>query len=406
MTNSLEAMGPAGTDRQGAVPVLILGRGITVLGAMRCLGRHGAPLFVSHSAREGITTHSRWYRALAEAGPNELPEENLGSRLEQLSVRRMVLLPCSDQWALAVSRLKPELLGRFPSSVPSPDTLMQLVDKALFADVLMRMGLPHPKTVVLHVPSVLEGVPDDQLKGSFLKPNESANFPTFFGAKALRFVDRREALRLLENASAKGFTLMLQEFIPGPPNHHVFVEGFVDRRGRICGLFARRRIRMLPTEFGNSTSSVSIPLAEISGAVETMRRLLNGIGYRGVFSGELKFDERDSLFKLLEVNARPWWYVDFAARCGVDVCTMAYRDALGEDIEPVVNYRVGRLCVYTRPDLESWRTGGGSWATGGWSLLRSWVGAYRPIFSWDDPLPGLVGSYSWAKGWTTRGLGF
>jgi len=47
-----------------------------------------------------------------------------------------------------------------------------------------------------------------------------------------------------------------------------------------------------------------------------------------VFSAEFKFDERDGLFKILEVNARPWWYVDFAARCGVDVCRMAYRDAL------------------------------------------------------------------------------
>ncbi|MGA7993059.1 MAG: hypothetical protein WCC53_16650 [Thermoanaerobaculia bacterium] len=279
------------------------------------------------------------------------------------------------------------------------------MDKVSFANVLMEMGLPHPKTVVLRDPSALEGVADDQLKGSFLKPNQSANFPTFFGAKALRFLDRGEALRLLENASAKGFTLMLQEFIPGPPTHHVFVEGFVDRRGRICGLFARRRIRMLPREFGNSTSSVSIPLTEISDAVETMRRLLSGIGYRGVFSGELKFDERDGLFKLLEVNARPWWYVDFAARSGVDVCTMAYHDALGEDVEPVTSYPVGRHCIYARVDLESWRSESQP-RTGGWPLLRSWVGAYRPIFSWDDPLPGLMASYSWIKGWTTRGLGF
>jgi len=60
-----------------------------------------------------------------------------------------------------------------------------------------------------------------------------------------------------------------------------------------------------------------------------------------VFSAEFKFDERDGLFKLLEVNARPWWYVDFADRCGVDVCGMAFRDALGEEIEPVTGYKLG-----------------------------------------------------------------
>ena len=34
-------------------------------------------------------------------------------------------------------------------------------------------------------------------------------------------------------------------------------------------------------------------------------------------------------FKILEINARPWWYVELASRCGVDVCTMSYRDAFG-----------------------------------------------------------------------------
>ena len=61
------------------------------------------------------------------------------------------------------------------------------------------------------------------------------------------------------------------------------------------------------------------------------------------------------------MNARPWWYVDFAARCGIDVCDMAYRDALGGDVEPVTGYELGRRCVYPRLDLQSglaeWRKG-------------------------------------------------
>ena len=198
-----------------------------------------------------------------------------------------------------------------------------------------------------------------------------------------------------KDATAKGLKVMLQEFIPGPPTRHVFVEGFMDRHGRICGLLARRRIRMFPEEFGNSTCSVTIPLAEVSGAVETMHRLLSGIGYRGVFSAEFKLDERDALYKLLEVNARPWWYVDFAARCGVDVCGMAYRDALGEEVEPVTTYQVGRRCVYPHLDLQNRLGGRGARSMNGWSLLRSWIGAYQPFFSWADPVPGIVSLYSW-----------
>lgn len=387
---------PEGVDRRHAVPVLILGGGITALGAMRCLGRRGVPLYVAGS-RVGLITRSRWYRVLPEEGPNEFSEQDLGYRLEQLTIRRMVLLPCSDAWVMAVSQLKPELATRFSSSVAPPETLQQMVDKEFFAETLVRLGLPHPRTVVLRESGALEAVPEDQLQGCFLKPNQSTVFAQCYGVKALRFRDRAEALRLFKDASAKGIKVMLQEFIPGPPTRHVFVEGFVDRHGRICGLLARRRIRMFPDEFGNSTLSVSIPLAEVSGAVETMHRLLSVVWYRGVFSAEFKFDERDGLFKLLEVNARPWWYVDFAARCGVDVCGMAYRDALGREIEPVTSYQVGRRCVYPRLDLQNWLGDRGARALNGWSLLQSWIGAHQPFFSWEDPMPGIVGLYSWIK---------
>jgi D-aspartate ligase len=395
---------PDGGNRRHAVPVLILGRGLTALGAVRCLGRRGVPLYVT-GGRVGAITRSRWYRTLPEEGPNEFSEEDLGSRLESLTIRRMVLLPCSDTWAMAVSRLKPELATRFPSSVAPPGTLRQLVDKAIFSETLARFGLPHPRTVVLRDAGALEEIPANRLQDYFLKPNQSVAFAALYGAKALRFRDRADALRLLQDASAKGLTMMLQEFIPGPPTRHVFVEGFMDRRGRICGLLARRRMRMFPEEFGNSTCCVTIPLVEVSGAVETITRLLAGIGYRGVFSAEFKLDERDGLFKILEVNARSWWYVDFAARCGVDVCRMAYWDALGSEIEPVTTYQVGRRCIYPHLDLQSRLGENGKRALSGWSLLRSWLGAYQPTFSWEDPVPGIVDFFSLIReqGWRRFG---
>ena len=102
------------------------------------------------------------------------------------------------------------------------------------------------------------------------------------------------------------------------------------------------------------------------------------------------------------MNARPWWYVDFAARCGVDVCGMAYLDALGREIEPVTSYRVGRRCVYPRLDLQNRLGGRGALSMSGWSLLRSWIGAHQPFFSWEDPGPGIAGLYSWIKKETRR----
>jgi predicted ATP-grasp superfamily ATP-dependent carboligase len=172
----------------------------------------------------------------------------------------------------------------------------------------------------------------------------------------------------------------------------------MDRGGQIRALFARQRIRMFPLEFGNSTATVSIPLSRVEPAADALRRLLSGIGYRGVFSAEFKFDERDGLFKILEVNARPWWYVEFASNCGIDVCHMAYRDALGEPVNTVSEYRVGRKCVYPRRDLESRRAEPSeSDRVSVGSLLRFWAGADQLTLCSDDPLPGATELYNWGR---------
>jgi D-aspartate ligase len=115
------------------------------------------------------------------------------------------------------------------------------------------------------------------------------------------------------------------------------------------------------------------------------------VQYRGIFSAEFKRDERDGLFRLLEVNARPWWFVDFAVRCGVDVCRMAYDDALGREVPPVESYKVGASCIYpyydffaARPLVKAGQMNWGRW-------VSEVIPALQPVGCWDDPLPGLVG---------------
>lgn len=388
----------------GAVPALILGKGITALAALRCLGRRGVPLYVG-SDPGSLVVRSRWYRALPDEGRFEAANGNLAERLVSLPIDRMVLLPTSDRWALAVSRLPAEIAHRFPSTVAPTEILQKLVIKNLFACALDEHKVPHPRTVALRDLAAARAVPPEYFEDSFLKPTQSGPFAAVYGAKALRFRDRDDALRRIDEASARGFELMLQEFIPGPADRHYFVEGFIDRHGRLCGLLARRRIRMYPRDFGNSTSTETIPLSEVAGAAASLSRLLEGIGYRGVFSAEFKLDERDGQFKILEVNARPWWFVGFAAGCGMDVCEMAYRDSLGEEVTPVSSYAVGRRCIAPRLDLESglaeWRAG----RLGLTALFRSWMGADQLTLCRDDPKPSLDEILTWSRARLRRKLG-
>lgn len=368
-------------------PALILGSGITALGVQRVLGQAGIPYLTAHRT-DPLLTRSRWYRPLpGTGGPTD---GDLEGWLRTSGLERAVVFPCSDRWVVAAAALDPGLADRFPASVPSLDSIETLVDKGRFLTLLRELDVPHPWSRTLEDPSELDQVPDHLFRDAFLKPRDSQRFMARFGVKAFRVQGREDARRRLEELGAGDSAgLLIQDYVPGPPSNHYFLDGFVDRGGTLRSLFARQRLRMYPPDFGNSSFMKSIPLDRVEPAARHLRRLLEAAGHRGIFSAEFKLDERDGVFRILEVNARAWWYVEFAARCGVDVCSQAYADALGEPVPTVTEYRAGRRGVHPYYDYWAIRNErlAGRFSVADWA--RAWTGAFQPVFRWSDPGPAV-----------------
>jgi D-aspartate ligase len=364
----------------------VLGSGITMLGVLRALSMVDVDVLALPDA-DRLPRHSRWYRPGPEALAGVTPN-TLATALPKLPTPT-VLFPCSDEWALAIAALPPHIREDYPASVAPLEALEVLIDKTRFRATLERLGLPHPATRNLSCIAELDDVPDRLLSSSFLKPAHSQQFFAKFRVKAFRIASREEAQTRLASCLEGGFEMMLQEYIPGPPSNHYYIEGLVDRSGVMRAIFARRRLRMSPPDFGNSTLMVSVPLSQVGDGPDTLRSLFADLRYRGVFSAEFKRDERDGALKLIEVNARPWWYVEFASRCGVNVCELALRDALGEPVPTPSSYAVGRRCVFPYYDLEAVRADLAKGRVGLLGWARSWIGPYQPIFRWSDPAPVL-----------------
>jgi D-aspartate ligase len=375
-------MSKTGFSEPTTVPV-VLGVGPTALGVMRCLSRGGLRPFLV--ARSGdLAVLSRW------TGRRRLLLEEPGSAEDVLALPRrlradrVVVIPCTDEWTKIVSGLLPQetILG----SVASREIVDSLIDKLAFAETLARFDVPAPRTTPVRSDADLEGA----LEGTFLKPRQSQLFAQHYHRKAFTFENAAEAERGLGLMTEVGLDAVLQEYVPGPPTAHYFIDGFARSDGSIAALFARRRLRMYPLDFGNSTLMVSVPLDEVRQAADDLVRLLTGIGYRGVFSAEFKLDERDGVFKILEVNSRPWWFVEYASLCGVDVSVMAYRCALGLPVDDVRSYEVGVRGIFLPQDILAFRAlhRTGELSTIAW--LRSIAGAKATLFAWRDPLPGVA----------------
>jgi len=377
-------------DLQG-VPTVVLGRGPTGLGILRCLRLAGVPAYVACPTGDQVT-RSRWYRPT----PGPRPWDggigaNTYERLREMPLEKAMLIPGADDAALWLSDMpQSELCRRFLVSTSSRQTQEILQDKSRFAAFLQGTDIPHPPTFRISCAADIDAMPFDALDRVFIKPVNSQKFSDVVGVKGI-WVKRREDLHeLWQQLDGQGFRLMAQEYVPGSAADHYFVDGFRDAGGTLTGLFTRQRIRISPPDFGNSSYCRSIPLSDLPAPIKSMETLLAKLDYRGIFSAEFKRDSRDGSFRILEVNTRAWTYVEFAARCGVNVCEMAYQDALGLPITPASkNYLIGEGCVDLYRDLSSVWNQHALERGSLWQILSQWKRAHYHSFRLDDPKPGL-----------------
>jgi predicted ATP-grasp superfamily ATP-dependent carboligase len=371
------------------VPAIVLGKHITALGVLRTLARRGIETYVAEETTD-VITRSRWYRRPTVTVPETTDGAELADYLRGLDLSRAVLITCSDRWTQAVAALPPEMRAQFPASVAPRDVVDSFIDKERFRQLVDRVGIPAPRAIPIAGPGDLEGAPEELLRTAFLKPTDSQRYARRYGTKGWFVEGLAEAHAHVADAAAAGIRFMLQEWIPGDPSHTILLDGFVDRHGSIRGILARRRVRMDPPKLANTACSVTIPLAEVAGAVASARRLLAAVGYRGIFNAEFKLDDRDGTWKIIEVNPRAFWMVAHVAKCGLDLPWMSYLDALELPVPALRRYRLGRYGHYELPDAASIVRAVANGRRPDGSVLRTWLTGDHSMFWWSDPLPGLL----------------
>jgi predicted ATP-grasp superfamily ATP-dependent carboligase len=184
----------------------------------------------------------------------------------------------------------------------------------------------------------------------YIRPVQSLLFNQRFGKKGFVAQDADELRTYLDAVQQHQLKVMLQEIIPGPTRTLYHLRGYFDRRSQPIVLLASQKLRQ-PTMFSDNTALVSIPLTELADGVKLIVRYFQQIGYTGLFGADFKRDPRDGGVKLLEINARSQGGNYFGVACDANHVLAAYRDSLGEPVQPITQYRVGTYYLCLVPDL-------------------------------------------------------
>ena len=354
---------------------IVLGGGITGLGLIRNLSANGVDVYCVVD-RKSAASYSKLCKKIYNIASCQSNNRVLESFLNgvNLECNKAVIIPSTDLFSIGLSEIKGNLNSMYLPIVADKQVIKKLAIKSNFYASLSSYDLPYPVTYHPMTKSEAAGISDRVNYPVFLKPSETAFFQQAFNLKGFVANSKQELVYYYSLASNLNLDVVVQEIIPGPENSMYSLAGFFDRDYTPKALFACRRLRGWPPHFGVSSSIESVRVEDLSSVKDKLLSYLGDIGYYGIMEAEFKFDARDGLYKLIEINARSWWQNTLPTACGLNIVYSAFLDAIGIKSNYCEKYKTGVNWVNFELDLASLRESHGS--------ILEWVRCLRRAEAW------------------------
>lgn len=319
--------------------LIVDGQHGSALAVVRSLGRGGHECVVTAPELPAIASMSRYCRA---AHVLRVTDDTAASELCGLVRQHAIdiVIPVSDM-AMQV------LLQRFPDAnvagaevaAPRPAAYRTLCDKVTLMDCAEALGIPVPRSVVIHERGTAMSKAGDAIGyPCVVKPHHSV-VPVHGGPLQRLRVQHAgsssELARIQSSLPPEAYPVMVQERITGQ-GEGVFL---LSDGEALRASFAHKRLREFPPSGGASTYSESIAVDQE--LLELSFRLLKSTGWRGVAMVEFKRQTTTGLPYLMEVNGRFWGSLQLAVDAGIDFPCLLVEMLLGRPISAVNEYRIG-----------------------------------------------------------------
>lgn len=360
------------------------------LGIVRSLGRRGIEVVVVDD-EHSIGRYSRYAAGSYRFRDLRTDEQIVGALLsvaERRDVEGWVVYPTREETVAALSRHRGQLLEHF--RIPTPDWSVTRFawDKRNTYSRAAELNIPTPRTWRVSSEDELDTV--DGEPPYVIKPAIKEHFFYATKCKAWRANNRDELVRRFRAAAMLVGTeaVVVQELIPGDGHTQLAYCAMFKHDVPVASMLVNR-LRQHPVDFGRASTFVRT--VEFPDLEEMSIRFLRSIGYYGLVELEYKYDRRDGLTKLLDVNARTWGYHSLGQRAGIDFPYLLYADQIGLPIPLGVEARPGVAWIRLATDLPTaaaelvrrrldWR-----------AYLRSLrVFDVESVFTPDDLRPGVA----------------
>lgn len=300
--------------------VVVLGGHVQGLSLTRSLGKKGIPVIVIDK-ENCISRFSRYCLKFMYC-PDYFSEEFVLFLIylaKKEDLKKWILLPTNDHAVYSISKERKILSEYYNIITPNMEIINKIYDKKNLLNLSSSIGIDIPKT---HYPGRSNLDIKELNYPIIIKGINGMNFYQCFKKKAFycsSYNELEENIRFI----AKYFPIsqiFIQEVIPHRCEDIVSYTSF-SINGAVKSFWMGNKVREHPIEFGTATFAESC----FDGNLQKMgAHLINALDYTGVSEIEFIKDRRDNKYKLIEMNARTWLWVDLAIQCGINYSQMIY----------------------------------------------------------------------------------
>lgn len=364
-------------------PAVVVGAGINGLGVARSLRRGGVRAFLTDSDPTRSELRTRAARALCipTLHGEEFVEALLRLHGRHWTGERPVLMLTQEEHVALVSKFRDRLSSFFLFSLPLPETVTALLNKACFQKLAEGAGAPIPPLVRVR------SIPDlDKLSRLHypvvVKPAErDAAYARRF-RKAYRMETADETSALVREILTVFPDVVVQEWTGGPDSNIYFCLQYFDHAGGLVASFTGRKVRSWPPQVGGTASCVPAPEAH-SELSQVTARFFRHVGMIGMAAMEYKRDARNGEYRMIEPTiGRTDYQAEVATLNGVNLPLVAWGVESGNPIPAPARVPHPMGWRVRSEDLQS--------ARAQHQPARLDVRVADAVWRWNDPVPGIV----------------
>ena len=261
--------------------------------------------------------------------------------------RILILIGCTDDYVSLIIRNKEALADNYIIPYIDAALMDELTLKDKFYEYCETYALPYPATTVYE-----KGQPFE-IKYEYpviIKPSSSVlywKFPFDGMKKIYRAYNTEEAKRIINNIYTSGYPgkLIIQDMVPGDDSMMYTMTAYCDRSNKVRMMCLGHVLleEHTPKGLGNHAAILTEENPIIS---DKLKSFLESIGYTGFANFDIKYDVRDGIFKLFEINIRQGRSNYYVTAAGFNIARSIVEDYV--DNKPYDGCHINKNEIYWR----------------------------------------------------------